>query len=85
VRAFSSYLGRRVVTEDGRELGRCRDLRGELTGSSLRVTALVVGASGLLEHFGIGGPRGRRDAVPWEAVVRIDGATIVVRDGTEPG
>ncbi len=84
MRAFSSFLGRTVVTEDGRELGRCRDLRGELSQSSVRVTALVVGASGWLEHLGIGRRRSRRDAVPWEAVVRIDGATIVVREGTEP-
>jgi sporulation protein YlmC with PRC-barrel domain len=84
VRSFSSFLGRRVVTEDGRELGRCRDLRGELGATSLCVTAVVVGASGWLEHLGIRRVLDRPDAVPWDAVVRIEGGTIVVRDGTEP-
>lgn len=83
-------FGRKLVTESGRSLGRCYDVRGELTAASLKVTALVVGRRGLLERFGIGVPAapGRvrvRDAVSWDAVVRLDGETIVVRDGTEVG
>jgi hypothetical protein len=45
---------------------------------------LVVGRLGWLEHLGILRPSARPpNAVPWEAVVRIDGDRIVVRDGTE--
>jgi len=48
------------------------------------VEALVVGRRGRLEHLGIGTPRAHRpDAVPWEAVLRIEGDRIVVRAGTE--
>jgi sporulation protein YlmC with PRC-barrel domain len=72
-------MGREVVTEDGRRLGSCHDLRGELTSSSLRVTALVVGRRGWLEHLGVR-RRARTDTIPWEAVTRIEGTQFVVRD-----
>jgi sporulation protein YlmC with PRC-barrel domain len=77
-------VGRMVETESGRRIGRCTDMRADLGGGRPRVTELVVGRRGRLEHFGIGTPRGQApDAVPWEAVVRIEGDRIVVRDGTE--
>jgi sporulation protein YlmC with PRC-barrel domain len=91
MRTFSSLKNRQVMTERGRKLGRCHDLRGELTSSSLRVTALVVGRQGFLEHFGVGAqasasPERVRDVdtVPWDAVVRIEGECIVVRDDAVP-
>jgi sporulation protein YlmC with PRC-barrel domain len=84
VRTFSSMLGRVVETESGRRLGRCSDMRASLGAGRPKVTELVVGRRGRLEHFGIGTPKGQTpDAVPWEAVVRIEGDRIVVRDGTE--
>jgi sporulation protein YlmC with PRC-barrel domain len=82
VRTLSSFLSRTVATESGRHIGRCRDLRGDLTASKLTVTGLVVGGRGRLEHFGFRRPK-RPDCIPWEAIVRIDGKRIVVRDGTE--
>jgi len=81
MRTFTSLVGREVVTEGGSKLGKCHDLRAELGDRSLRVTALVVGRRGLLERLGI--QRGARDAVAWDAVTRIEGRRIVVRDGTE--
>jgi sporulation protein YlmC with PRC-barrel domain len=87
MRRFTSLVGRKIATESGADLGRCHDVRGELTASSLRVTALVVGTRGWLEHFGIGAQASAspqrvrdKDTVPWRAVVRIDGDQIVVRD-----
>jgi sporulation protein YlmC with PRC-barrel domain len=82
MRTLSSLLRRQVVTEGGRKLGHCYDVRAELTQSSLKVTGLCVGGRGLAEHFGLRrGARIRsRDPVPWEAVVRIEGDRIVVRD-----
>ena len=79
MRTLSSLLGREVVTESGRSLGRCHDLRGELTASKLRLTGLCVGRGGLLDRLGIGG-HDRHDTVPWSAVIRIEGTRIVVRD-----
>lgn len=79
MRTFSSFLRREVVTESGETLGRCRDLCGELTDSSLRVTGLYVGRYAWLEHLGIG-IRRPSTIVPWNAVVELRGKQIVVRD-----
>jgi hypothetical protein len=92
MRTFSSLKNRKVVAEGGRKLGRCHDLRGELTSSSLRVTALVLGRRGFLEHFGVGAQASATparvrdvDTVPWAAVVRIERDRLVVRDDAAPG
>ena len=79
MRRLSSLRRRRVETESGRSLGRCSDLRGELTGSRLRVTGICVGRAGWLSHFGVRTVE-PRDVIPWNAVVRIEGNRIVVRD-----
>lgn len=84
MRTFSSFLGRTVVTESGREFGKCRDLRASLGRGRPSVEAVVVGRRGWRDHLGISRPSGRRrDAVSWEAVVRLEGDRIVVRDGAE--
>jgi sporulation protein YlmC with PRC-barrel domain len=82
MRTLSSLLRREVVTEGGRKLGKCYDVRAELTGSSLKVTGLCVGRAGWVEHFGMRRASRTRghDPVPWEAVVRIEGDRIVVHD-----
>ena len=84
MRAFSSMVGRAVETESGRRLGRCHDMRAVLGQGVPRIESLIVGHRGRLEHFGIGTPRAHApNAVPWTAVVRIEGDRIVVQDGTE--
>jgi sporulation protein YlmC with PRC-barrel domain len=84
LRTFSSMVGRVVVTESGRRIGRCHDMRAVLGRGLPRVQAIVVGHKGRLERLGIGTPRAHTpNAVPWEAVVRIEGDRIVVEDGTE--
>jgi sporulation protein YlmC with PRC-barrel domain len=87
---LSELLGTAVHTESGERLGRVHDVRAELTSRSLRVTGLVVGGRGILEHLGVGAPRSAlrvhaRDTIPWGAVVRADRRGVVVRDGTTPG
>jgi sporulation protein YlmC with PRC-barrel domain len=79
MRTLSSLLHRKVVTESGRSLGRCHDLRGELTGTKLRVTGLCVGTSGWLTHLGIRS-HDAHQTIPWSSVIRIEGSTIIVRD-----
>ena len=85
---LGELLGREVVTESGERLGRVRDVQGELDEGRLRMTALVAGAPGILERFGIGarGKGGARRAkrhghaaIAWERVVRV-GRDVVVRD-----
>ena len=87
MRTLSSIVRRKVVSESGENLGRCYDIRGELTRSRLEVKGLVVGRRGRLEHFGIGAQASASsnrvrdgDVIPWEAIVRFEGDTIVVRD-----
>jgi sporulation protein YlmC with PRC-barrel domain len=79
MRTLSSLLRREVVTETGRSLGRCHDLRGELSATHLRITGLCVGRRGLLEHLGI---REKRSftCIPWASVTRIEGKRIIVRE-----
>jgi sporulation protein YlmC with PRC-barrel domain len=79
MRTFSSFQKRKVETESGRSLGRCHDLRGELSGSKLRVTGLCVGGKGWLAHLGMRSHE-QHTVVPWEAVLRIEGTRIIVRD-----
>jgi len=71
-------MHRKVETEAGLPLGKVYDLRGDLSGSSLTIVGLVVGKRGLLEHLGI--VRRRGADILWDAVVRIEGDRIVVRD-----
>ena len=79
MRTLSSLLRREVVTESGRTLGRCYDLRGELTAKTLQVTGLCVGPSAWLAHLGVRS-HDSHTTVPWGDVVRIEGKRIVVRD-----
>jgi sporulation protein YlmC with PRC-barrel domain len=79
MRTLSSFMGRKVVTESGRKLGYCHDLRGQLTTRKLEVTSLCVGHSGLVEHFGLRA-HSRHADVPWSSVIRIEGDRIIVSD-----
>ena len=87
MRTLSSLRGRKIVTENGRELGRCHDVRAELGASRLRVTGLVLGRKGRLEHFGIGAeasasPEHVRDSdlIAWKDIVGFEADRILVRD-----
>lgn len=79
MRTFSSLQKRKVETESGRELGRCHDLRGELEEGTLTVTGLCVGRKAWLAHLGIGA-HDQHTTIPWDAVVRIEGKRIIIRD-----
>jgi sporulation protein YlmC with PRC-barrel domain len=92
VRTLSSLCGRKIVTEGGETLGRCHDVRAELGASRLRVTGLVLGRKGRLEHFGIGAQASASsarvrdtDVIPWKDVVGFEADQIVVRDSTADG
>jgi hypothetical protein len=78
MRTFAALVGRRVETESGLSLGRCHDLRGELSDSRLEVVAMCVGGGGLLDRLGIG--TRTHNEVAWSSIVRIHGDRIVVRD-----
>jgi sporulation protein YlmC with PRC-barrel domain len=79
MRTLSSFLRRDVVTESGIKLGRCYDLRAELTATRLRVTGLCVARQGWMQRLGIP-TRGRPSIIPWHTVTKIEGRQIIVRD-----
>jgi sporulation protein YlmC with PRC-barrel domain len=79
VRRLSSILGRKVETESGLSLGRCHDIRGELTATRLELTHLCVGRGGVLDRLGVGS-RSHHAEVSWDSIVRFEASRIVVRD-----
>ena len=79
MRTLSSLIGRDVVTRSGIKLGRCHDLRAELTANRLEVVALCVGRAGYLARLGLRS-RTADDEIEWSSIIRIEGNRIVVRD-----
>jgi len=79
MRTLSSLPPRQVQAQPRRAPLRCYDLRGELSGSKLRVTGLCVGPKAWFTHLGVRS-HDRHTVIPWEAIVRIEGSRIVVRD-----
>jgi sporulation protein YlmC with PRC-barrel domain len=78
-RALSELLGRRVVDQSGRRLGRVYEAKAHWEpDGSVVIDELVLGRSGLWRR--LRGPSGReRETVPWEAVVELPGEQVVVR------
>ncbi|MBA3735378.1 MAG: hypothetical protein H0W90_09315 [Actinobacteria bacterium] len=84
MRTLSSLQKRKVETQSGRKLGRCHDLRGELTGTTLTITGLCVGRKAWLAHLGIR-THDQHTTIPWDAVARIEGKRIIIHDDTNTG
>jgi sporulation protein YlmC with PRC-barrel domain len=78
----SDLLSKKVVTEDGRGLGRVWDVRVECEREgSYRVTGLVLGRRGLLLRIARRSTEDpHRDALlPWEQLVAVEDERIVAR------
>ena len=86
VKRLCALLDLEVVTESGEGLGRAFDFHGDLQASSLKLTGIFVGRSGLRERLGASRARhkGSGDVIPWDSVVRIRAGKIVVRDDAAP-
>ena len=83
---LSDLLGQRVVAENGSQLGHVYDVRVRRQGDDWQVSGVVIGSRGVAERLGL--RTGRRaepllsdGLIPWDAVLRIDDAGLVVRDG----
>ena len=48
---YRELIGKEVIAADGERIGRIADLGAERQGDALRVTALLVGTSALLNHL----------------------------------
>jgi sporulation protein YlmC with PRC-barrel domain len=78
-RALSELLGRRVVDQSGRRLGRVYEAkaRWERDGTIV-IEALILGRGGLRRRLrGPGG--GDTHSVPWDAVIELPDEHVVVR------
>lgn len=77
--ALSELLGRKVVDQSGRRLGRVYEAKGhwERDGTVV-IDELILGRAGLRRRLrGPGGPE--EQPIPWEAVVDLPDETVVVR------
>ncbi len=76
--ALSELLGRKVVDQSGRRLGRVREARGHWEGDAVVIDELILDRGGLRRRLrGPGGPE--EQAIPWEQVVEMPDETVVVR------
>jgi sporulation protein YlmC with PRC-barrel domain len=85
----SELIGKEVVTESGWSLGCVFDIRVEVGKGDPKVTGVVVGTPGLMQHLiseaHRRSPRTRsQGAVPWDAVLAIEDKMIRVRDVASP-
>lgn len=75
--ALSELLGRKVVDQSGRRLGRVREARGHWEGEAVVLDELILDRGGLRRRLrGPGGPE--EQAIPWEQVVELVDETVVV-------
>ena len=76
--ALSELLGRKVVDQSGRRLGRVYEAKGHWEGDAVVIDELLLGRTGIRRRLrGPGGPE--KHAVPWDAVVDLRDETVVVR------
>ncbi|HEY8501351.1 MAG TPA: PRC-barrel domain-containing protein [Solirubrobacterales bacterium] len=76
--ALSELLGRKVVDQSGRRLGRVYEAKAHWEGDAVVIDELLLGRTGIRRRLrGPGGPE--KQAVPWESVVDLRDETVVVR------
>jgi sporulation protein YlmC with PRC-barrel domain len=77
--ALSELLGRKVVDQSGRRLGRVYEAKAHWErDGTVAIDELILSSGGLRRRLrGPGGPEKR--AVPWEAVVELRDEQVVVR------
>jgi sporulation protein YlmC with PRC-barrel domain len=78
-RGLSELLGRKVVDQSGRKLGRVYEAKAHWErDGTVAIDELLVGRGGLRRR--LRGPgRPAEQAIPWEAVVELPDETVVVR------
>jgi sporulation protein YlmC with PRC-barrel domain len=79
LRSLSELLGRKVVDQSGRRLGRVYETKAHWEGDgTVVVDELILDRGGLRRRLrGPGGPE--EQSFPWEAVVELTADAVVVR------
>ena len=84
----AELISSRVVTADGRELGKVVDLHLS-AGPGYEVTELLIGPAGWLERLDIARlfsariARSQPDRIPWSAVDRFERNRVILKPGHE--
>jgi sporulation protein YlmC with PRC-barrel domain len=74
---YHDLVGSRVITDDGRRLGRVVDVVAcPVDDHTLRITGLLVGYRALVQRIGRRRSRMGRIEVPWSQVAAIEGHRI---------
>lgn len=77
-RALSELMGRPVVDQSGRRLGRVYEAKAHWEGDAIVIDELILSRSGMRRRLrGPGGPE--KQSVPWESVVDLSDEHVVVR------
>jgi sporulation protein YlmC with PRC-barrel domain len=85
---ISFLLQARVVSADGRKRGGVHEVEAvevEEGRRRLRVSALLIGRSGLLRRLGLATRSAQGERVPWEEVAGWDGGTVRLRPPRSAG
>ena len=79
LRSMSELLGRRVVDQSGRKLGRVYEAKGRWEpDGTIAIDELILDRGGLRRRLrGPGGPE--EQSYPWEAVIELTPDSVVVR------
>lgn len=79
LRALSELMGRKVVDQSGRKLGRVYEAKGHWErGGTVVIDELILDRGGLRRRLrGPGGPE--EQSYPWEAVIELTAEVVVVR------
>lgn len=77
--ALSQLMGRKVVDQSGRALGRVYEAKAHWEGDrTVVLDALIFGRGGMRRRLrGPGG--GQEQSIPWDAVVELTDERVVVR------
>jgi len=79
LKSLSELLGRKVLDQSGRKLGRVYEAKGHWErDGTIVIDELILDRGGLRRRLrGPGGPE--EQSYPWEAVVELTGEAIIVR------
>jgi len=76
--ALSELLGRKVVDQAGRRVGRVYEAKAHWEGEAIVIDELILSQGGMRRRLrGPGGPE--KQSVPWASVVDLRDETVVIR------
>lgn len=72
---YWELVGKKIISADGKEVGRIADLLAQRQGNELRVVAMRVGSGAFIQRIGFKKMRGKETPaleIPWEQIARLE-------------